>query len=163
SVDVHFAREASAAAVGDGSPADAALTRDRELAAYRAADAVIAASDDDADLLKREGGMPPLFVVPVIVDAGVRGERPRAPMVIFVGGFSHPPNADAVRWFVGNVWPEVHRAVPGSVFQVVGSNVSPDVMALAHEPGVQVLGYVENLAPLLDDAVVSVAPLRYGA
>ena len=35
--------------------------------------------------------------------------------VLFVGGFGHPPNIDAVNWFAKEVWPAVARAFPAAV------------------------------------------------
>jgi glycosyltransferase involved in cell wall biosynthesis len=52
--------------------------------------------------------------------------------------------------------------LPEVQFQVVGSDTPAEIRNLASE-NVQVLGFVQDLQPLLDEARVSVAPLRYGA
>jgi glycosyltransferase involved in cell wall biosynthesis len=44
----------------------------------------------------------------------------------------------------------------------VGSNITPDVATLAG-PTVDVMGFVENLDPILDGIRLTIAPLRYGA
>ena len=33
--------------------------------------------------------------------------------LLFVGGFAHPPNADAVLWFAREVFPKIRRQLPG--------------------------------------------------
>lgn len=83
--------------------------------------------------------------------------------LFFVGGFWHKPNSDAVRWFVKSIFPRLRREIPDLIFTIAGSNPGDEVLALAREPGVEVLGFVEDLAPLYHSRRVFVAPLRYGA
>ncbi len=163
SVDVHWVRDTGAAELG-AVPLDQVLkNRWRELLTYRAADAVIAVSETDRAVLSAEGGMPPLFVLPNVLPTRRRAPGPRARHVLFIGGFNHGPNRDGLRWFVEAVWPEVQDAVPDAHLVVVGSNAPPEIFALGRRRGVSVLGYVPSTHPYLDQAAVSVAPLRYGA
>jgi glycosyltransferase involved in cell wall biosynthesis len=39
---------------------------------------------------------------------------------------------------------------------------TPEIMAMGDLPGVEVLGFVPDTRPFLDEASVSVAPLRFG-
>ncbi|MDF4002837.1 glycosyltransferase family 4 protein [Luteibacter sp. PPL552] len=82
--------------------------------------------------------------------------------LIFVGGFGHPPNEDAVRWFAAHVLPRVRERDPSIVFHVVGDIDEPTRRSLARE-GMHLHGRIDDLAPLLGEARVSVAPLRFGA
>ena len=82
--------------------------------------------------------------------------------LVFVGGFQHPPNVDAVLWFVNDVFPRVRAALPGIVFHVIGSKAPKNILELAHD-GVQVHGFVEDIAPFMDGCRLALAPLRYGA
>jgi O-antigen biosynthesis protein len=82
--------------------------------------------------------------------------------IIFVGGYQHAPNVDAVRYFVSEVMPYLRKQLPGIRFYVVGSKPPEEIRALAAED-VIIAGFVEKLTPLLDQVRVSVAPLRYGA
>src|SRR3970282_1335490 len=50
--------------------------------------------------------------------------------LVFVGGFRHPPNADAVHWFVSAVWPLLRMREPTLQLHVLGSDVHADVQAL---------------------------------
>lgn len=86
--------------------------------------------------------------------------------LLFVGGFRHPPNADAVKWFVGKIFPEVRKAIPGICFKVAGSGAGEDILKLNDpENGINILGFVsdEELERLYHDTRVIVVPLRYGA
>ena len=82
--------------------------------------------------------------------------------IIFVGGYQHTPNIDAVHYFVAEIMPLLRKSLPGVNFYVVGSKPPPEIHALANKD-IIISGFVENLTPLLDKMRVSVAPLRYGA
>ena len=84
--------------------------------------------------------------------------------LLFVGGFGHPPNADAVAWFVENVYPLIRKKqdIP---FIIVGSNAPDSIKKLDGKNGIVVKGFVseEELAELYDTCKIVVVPLRYGA
>ena len=83
--------------------------------------------------------------------------------VVFVGGFRHPPNVDAVLWFANDIWPRIHAARPDMVFHCIGADVPPEIGKLATRPGIRVHGHVPDLEPFMAQARVAVAPLRFGA
>lgn len=82
--------------------------------------------------------------------------------LLFLGGFQHAPNVDAVMYFVTDVFPKVRERFPEAIFRVVGSDPPPSLLGL-QVPGVEILGYVEDIEPILDRSRVMVAPLRFGA
>ena len=82
--------------------------------------------------------------------------------LLFVGGFQHLPNVDAVQWFVQEVWPIVHAAEPAMRVRIVGSQM-PSKLQNLDVPGVEILGFVQDLDDLLSQSRISIAPLRYGA
>jgi GT2 family glycosyltransferase/glycosyltransferase involved in cell wall biosynthesis len=82
--------------------------------------------------------------------------------LLFVGGFRHPPNVDAVKWFLGEVWPLLKSGMPDVVVTIVGSRMPDSLLNLAG-PRVDIRGFVQDITPLLQSARVSLAPLRYGA
>lgn len=83
--------------------------------------------------------------------------------ILFVGGFGHPPNEDAVLWFAEQIFPEIRRQcdIP---FYVVGANPTERVKKLEGN-GIRVKGFVtdDELAELYDTCRMAVIPLRYGA
>ncbi len=166
-VDLHFLREEREAELsGDVRQIEAArLSRLTELATVKAVDATIVHSTMEQDLLLRETPgariqlLPLMRAVPKQLSVpGPEGRRD----ILFVGTYQHPPNADAATFFAKEVWPLVRPRLPGARFLVVGSAVTPQVSALAGD-GVEVLGFVQDLEPLLHNARMSVAPLRFGA
>ena len=47
--------------------------------------------------------------------------------LLFVGGFAHPPNADAVLWFAKEIFPHIREQLPDIKFYVVGSKVTDEI------------------------------------
>lgn len=85
--------------------------------------------------------------------------------LLFVGGFAHPPNADAVLWFAREIFPLIRAEIDVN-FYIVGSKVTDEIKDL-EQPGngVVVKGFVseEELSRLYSDCKIVVVPLRYGA
>lgn len=91
--------------------------------------------------------------------------------ILFVGGFAHPPNADAVWWFVKEVYPLIRLQMEKAgqkppVFYVAGSKVTQEIRDL-EQPGngIIIKGFVseEELVRLYDTTRIVAVPLRYGA
>ena len=84
--------------------------------------------------------------------------------IMFVGGFGHTPNIDAVLWFASEVWPDVRSRLPDIRFHVIGSKPTEEILALRSDD-INVTGFVSD--DELDDYYrrtrISVVPLRYGA
>lgn len=85
--------------------------------------------------------------------------------LLFVGGFSHPPNTDAVLWFSEHIFPLIREKLNVN-FYIVGSGVTDEIKALEQpENGIIVKGFVseEELSQLYGSCRIVVVPLRYGA
>ena len=83
--------------------------------------------------------------------------------LLFVGGFGHGPNLDAVLWFLEKIYPEVYKRI-GAPFYIVGSKAPAEITELKMD-GVVVKGFVseEELQELYNTSRMAVVPLRYGA
>lgn len=86
--------------------------------------------------------------------------------LLFVGGYKHAPNIDAVNWFVDTILPSVVKELPGIKLHVVGSHM-PEALEskLKKTPNVILDGFVsdDELRKLFMQSRVFVAPLRFGA
>lgn len=166
SVDLHFLRERREAELaGDRSLLRmAARTRRRELDIVARSDATLVVSAAERELLAREA---PGAHVEVLSNlhrvAGPGLPFPQRRDLVFVGGFRHPPNTDAVLWFARDIFPRIRAALPGVRFHCIGGDVPREIAALATAPGIVVHGHVPDIAPYMDGCRVAVAPLRYGA
>lgn len=84
--------------------------------------------------------------------------------LLFVGGFGHDPNIDAVIWFYENIYPKILDKYPNMIWHIVGSKAPEEVTSLAGK-NVVLEGFVsdEDLASLYKKCRLAVVPLRYGA
>lgn len=164
-VDLHYLREQRAAELS-GKPElarHAAATRAQELKLIRECDVTFVVSPVEQELLAREAPGARVEVLSNVHEVyGCRRPFAQRRDLVFVGGFQHPPNTDAVEWFVREVFPLVRAELPEVNLHVIGSKVPDTIRALADEH-VLVHGYVEDIAPYMDGCRISVAPLRYGA
>jgi glycosyltransferase involved in cell wall biosynthesis len=145
---------------------EAKMVRRHELAAQDQFQWRLFLSDEDRQLLRpddtasvRDVTLPVPFVFEPMEwyqDAA------RDPMVVFFGGLHAPFNADAATFFAREIWPLVHREVPGAIFAIVGADPPWEVRALSNIPGVRVEGYVPDLRDLLRRSTVAVSPCRIG-
>ena len=84
--------------------------------------------------------------------------------IIFVGGFKHKPNEDAVLWFVRDIWPKILKEVPECNFIIAGSSPTEKIKELECD-NIKVTGFIsdEELAGYYKNCKVCVIPLRFGA
>lgn len=166
SVDLHYLREARGADIsGNTSLKRAAeLTKSRELEVIDRADVTLVVSEIEKNLLSIDAPDAPVEVLSNLHEASA-SVLPFAHRhdLVFVGGFRHPPNVDAVRWFVSAVFPRVREQLPQVRFHCIGGDVPEEIAALGTQPGVVVHGHVPDITPYMDGARVAVAPLRFGA
>ena len=145
--------------------AEEALTH--EIAAMKKADTILTISEYEKKLLdekiKRKHVMlNPIYTYsefPIVMD-----DFSSRSGLMFVGGFKHSPNGDAMTWFCQNVLPQIIRFLPNIKMHIVGNNPPPEVQALAGK-NVFVHGYVndDELVSLYQSVRIVVVPLRYGA
>ncbi|KRE75408.1 glycosyltransferase [Paenibacillus sp. Soil750] len=84
--------------------------------------------------------------------------------ILFVGGFGHKPNQDAVLWFVKYVFPQFLLEYPDLNFYIVGSNPTEEIKNLRSH-NIHIVGYVsdEELLDFYNRVKIVVVPLRFGA
>ena len=83
--------------------------------------------------------------------------------IMFVGGFNHPPNVDAVLWFATEIYPQI-KEIRETNFYIVGSNEPVEIQNLTQK-GIIHLGYLseEELQNLYRRIKLVIVPLRFGA
>jgi glycosyltransferase involved in cell wall biosynthesis len=143
---------------------EAEAMRAAELRTFAAADAALLCNAQEMDLLRGELPYAGFVYLPWVWGPRGRGAAGFAERrgVMFLGGFAHRPNADAVIWFATTVMPLLRPLVLDLVLHVYGHGMPEAVRALAG-PDVVIEGYVADLAEAFARHRVSVAPLRFGA
>lgn len=164
-VDLHYLRERRLAELENrASLAKAAeRTQREELGVARRCDTTLVVSPVEEEVLSADAPEVQVRVLSNIHE--VRGNRrpfSERKGIWFVGGFQHPPNLDAMRWFCDEIWPLIRGQLPELEFHIVGSKMPPEMQKLEGD-GVRVDGFVPDVEPYLDGCRLAVAPLRYGA
>jgi polysaccharide biosynthesis protein PslH len=138
-----------------------------EMAMYRRAALIFSVSAlDRDDIASLAGGHVPVMSVPIPVN--VSGTEPiehlcEAPNVLFLGALDWPPNADAVDFFLSEVWPRVRAQVPGGRLTVVGRGEGPLARRWSATPGVRFTGRVPDIEPWIRQSRVMIVPIRSGS
>jgi sugar transferase (PEP-CTERM/EpsH1 system associated) len=81
-------------------------------------------------------------------------------VIVFLGRMDYFPNVEGITYFAREVFPLISEKKPGVQLRIVGSNPGKSVRQLARIPNISVTGYVTDVRDFLQDAAVSVAPLR---
>jgi GT2 family glycosyltransferase/glycosyltransferase involved in cell wall biosynthesis len=164
-VDLHFLREERAAEQAGSASLSrhAQSTRKQELELIATSDATFVVSAFERDLLA--GLLPSAHVLLLSnihdVYGRANGFEHRRDL-LFVGGYGHPPNADAMRWMASDILPALRRLDP-SIRIFVAGDVPAEAKAELSATGLDMLGRVEDLDPLMERCLASIAPLRFGA
>ncbi len=163
--DLHFLRELREAELyGDvNSYKKVEKTKKTELDVINGVDYTIVHSTAEKDILQKETPNAKVVVLPWVLEVAGR-EAPFSTRsgIMFLGGFQHRPNVDAVHYFVSEVLPLVKEKLPKIKFYVVGSKPPESIASLASDD-IVVTGYVKDLRPYFEQVRVTVAPIRYGA
>lgn len=128
-------------------------------------DHVIAVSQQDKEIFRRKYGWKNVDAIDTAVDTDFFQPLPqqeRAHRVMFLGSMDWLPNQDGVRFFADEVWPQVIAQQPDAVFQIVGRNPPPGILALGERKGIEVTGSVPDVRPYLAQASIVVVPLLVG-
>ncbi len=84
--------------------------------------------------------------------------------LMFIGGFDHSPNVDAVKWLSRDIMPGLKKRMPGVKVYILGSNPPEEIKALESDDLI-IVGFVtdEELDEFYRKSRLVIVPLRYGA
>jgi GT2 family glycosyltransferase len=164
-VDLHHLRE-HLAALNSKSEAGLVMaqgTKRRELHLVKSSAVTIVVNELEKEYLQQVVPGAQVAVVPTIhhLSDSVTHWNSRKGL-FFVGGYGHPPNLDALRWFLHDIWPLLDPAIQSAGIDIVGANPPEEIKKL-DSPTIRVHGWVEDIAPMLHSTRLSLAPLRSGA
>ena len=165
-VDLHYLRLQRQAVLLDDNALmqEANKMRERELNLARQVQVTVVVSPIEQTLLTNEDPALRVEIVsnihePLVSTVSPHGRRG----LLFVGGFSHPPNIDAIIYFSRHIYPIVRQRLGDVPLYIVGADAPAEITQLGRMDGVKVVGYVQDLTPWFEKVRLMVAPLRYGA
>jgi O-antigen biosynthesis protein len=165
-VDLHYLRESRGADLAEHAALkkSAERTRAKELHLIRSSDTTLVVSPLEKQLLANDAPGARVEILSNLHEvAGTGGSYAQRKDLVFVGGFHHPPNTDAVRWFGEQVFPLIRQQLPEVRFHCIGSDPPDTIVALGKQPGIAIHGHVPDLSPYMNEVRIAVAPLRFGA
>jgi glycosyltransferase involved in cell wall biosynthesis len=172
--DLHFLRTQREAELHDDKRlfADAQRWKSREVSLFQKVDLSLYPSAVEVEEVKKIDQSINVSVIPLniysdvgsLADDDVAEEFSRRTRITFVGGFGHPPNKDAMKWFVTDVMPLITRSNDAIVLSIVGSAIDQEIAELTGDH-VQILGTLsdEQLSNVYSETKIAVVPLRFGA
>lgn len=132
-------------------------------------DAVVAISEEDAEHFRELAGVH-AHVVPVVMPFERKQRRsPGRPHFCYVGNLRWRPNVAGLDWFCREVWPEVRARVPGATLEIAGVGLEADASGRLpvpdawRVPGVETIGFLEDLEPLYARSIAMLAPILGGS
>ncbi|MGB5196818.1 MAG: glycosyltransferase family 4 protein [Candidatus Deferrimicrobium sp.] len=139
--------------------------REWECRSLRRFDGIIAMSEIDMALLKKEVPGVPVHVVGNGVDTAGRSSPPAgppAPRLIFVASMDSEANHDGALFFLKEIFPLLKKSHPGAGVTFVGRNPRKELSDRRNGTDIAVTGNVEDVSPYYRDAAVAIVPLRSG-
>ena len=161
-VDLHFRRMARRAEVfGEREQLDGAYAQ--ELDCIRRSDLTATVTEIEAEVVRSLVPTASTVVLPTIhePDEAQRQRFEATADLLFIGGFLHEPNIDAVCYFLREIFPLVTAEIETRLW-VIGEEPPEEIRAF-QSPSVIVTGYVPRVEEYFRRARVFVSPLRYGA
>src|SRR5262249_23300680 len=151
-VDLHFLREQGEAQL-TGDPEiqrKAQETKQQEYSLIDRCDETWVVSSAEQRLLRQDWPGKSIRLVSNIVDVPGSG----TPFEVrrdwfFIGGFKHPPNIDAVIFFLKKIYPLVSERLGDAKFYILGENPPPEIVALANDR-IIVAGLQRDVRPFFD-------------
>jgi O-antigen biosynthesis protein len=163
SVDLHYLRYEREETLNNQPHTISAAMKEKELSYIKRSHITYVVSAVEKDLLTQmnTGNVHILSNIHVPVSGkGLSFEKRSG--LLFIGGFNHRPNADAVKWLKEEIMPLVWEKNPDISVHIVGSNPSEEINKLNSERFI-IHGFVKEVTPLFFESKLFICPLRYGA
>lgn len=136
-----------------------------ELAICQKFDTLLATTDRDAELWKRDLPDKNVTVIENGVDKiffeRIRNVELEPSSMVFVGHLKYYPNRHGIRYFMDEILPLIISRRPGAKLYVLGPTPTKDVLAYSSEK-VRITGFVDDIRPYVAKCKAFVIPLLMG-
>jgi glycosyltransferase involved in cell wall biosynthesis len=135
-----------------------------ELKALDQVDGIAAITRKDAAFFRGLTSMPVIDVpFGLTLSQHMVQESPKAlPDFFHIGAMNWIPNEEGIRWFLDEVWPEVHKKYPEIQFHLAGRYM-PAWCVDGYRPQIKVWGEVENANDFVQKHDIAIVPLLSGS
>ncbi|MEM9773002.1 MAG: glycosyltransferase family 4 protein [Chloroflexota bacterium] len=172
SIDLHFLRNSRMILNGgDGSnyllDENYANEMTRELNAYSLADGVLTVSEKEArmvnDMINRPGFAHAVQDYEELAASSLSFYERRG--IYFIGNFRHTPNIDAAKFLCEEIYPLLDRELlERDPIYIIGNAPQDEILDMVEKlPNVHITGWVPSVIPYIENAKITLLPLRFGA
>ena len=126
-------------------------------------DGIACITRTDAETFQQEGCRKPIADIPFGIIPEVIDNVEEEPRTLFhIGSMDWYPNVEGIRWFLHDVWPKVHQALPDVRLFLAGRKMPDDLMQLQLD-NVVVVGEVPDAAYFMASKQLNIVPLLSGS
>lgn len=133
---------------------------------WQEVDAIITMSDTDRVHISTHVQAEKVWSAPNGVDTEYFAFQPRKSKgnqrLLFVGYYQHPPNLQALEYFLAEIYPRLRQRYPQLGLDIVGDAAPAAITARHGKDGIKLHGYVPDIRPLMADATALAASIRSG-
>lgn len=125
---------------------------------------VIVLTERDKKLIENLNGNVKATIIPTGVDTEFYKPNDytnKEKNLVFVGHYKHFPNADAILYFVKQIYPKIIEKIPNIKLYIVGSGIVKSVENLKNN-NIIVTGEVDDIRQYLKRPNIFIAPVRLG-
>jgi glycosyltransferase involved in cell wall biosynthesis len=126
-------------------------------------DCILTTSCSDAKLVQAIAPDTKVAVYPNALPLIVPPPRSERLEIIFSGNLEYAPNIAAVRFFHRNVWPALQSRWPALRWKILGKSSGPFGDLPAHDPSIELTGFVKDAVAVIAQSQVAVVPLLAGS
>ncbi|MDD3006536.1 MAG: glycosyltransferase [Candidatus Pacebacteria bacterium] len=134
-----------------------------EIEATKNVNAIFACSESDAAYFRKYNAK--VYLIANGVDCQIfqptQGKKDNT--LIFIGGTSYAPNADALKFYLREIHPQLRAAVPNVKLFAIGATKDYLRKNNIDDDTVIGLGFVDDIKPYLDQSAIGICPVRQGS
>lgn len=147
-------------------------TAKREIASIYRCDLTLIISEAEILLLKEQFKVDKslLLYVPFMLDPVSVETQQQLPQFynrehfVTIGNFLHEPNYNAILYLKETIWPLIKQQLPAAEMHIYGAYATQKVTQLHNKKeGFLIKGFAEEVATVMQNAKVCLAPIRFGA
>ncbi len=137
-----------------------------ELSQLNHFDGISAITETDKQILTEGGCRQPIEVFPFGIHTDkllINTSHLEMPSVFHLGSMDWMPNQEAMRWFIQQVWPDIHLRHPDLHFYLAGRNIPPAFFDYDKQNNIHVIGEIEDAIGFMNEKAIMVVPLFSGS
>jgi polysaccharide biosynthesis protein PslH len=123
---------------------------------------IVLSHEDQSQLVAMGINTQNIILIPPFYHPKPHKKQPQTKKLLFVGNLLWNPNADAMRWFLQDIFPILHRQDPKISITIIGDGGDTALKHFKNNPSIHILGNIQNLDQYFTNTNVFILPIRIG-